>query len=58
MCLAEPQTRPVILQSFGTYMKKVWVAVPVTRPTSQGVSHCPSVKVEQRRSPHVYVYTQ
>ena len=40
----------------GTYNKKVWVAVPVARPTRLGVSHSPSLKVEQRRSPHENMY--
>ena len=33
----------------------MWVTLLIARPTRLGVSHCPSVKVEQRRSPHVYV---
>ena len=36
------------------YMKSVGHLL-IARPTRLGVSHCPSVKVEQRRSPHVYV---
>ena len=35
----------------------MWVAVPVARPTRLGVSHCPSLKVEQRRSPHENMYS-
>ena len=52
-----PQARRLlVIDPVGTYNKKVWVAVPVARPTRLGVSHCPSLKVEQRRSPHVYAY--
>lgn len=36
---------------FGTRTKKVWVAVPVARPTSQGVSHCPPVKGRATQKP-------
>ena len=36
------------------YMKSVGHLL-IARPTRLGVSHCPSVKVEQRRSPHVYI---
>jgi len=42
--------RHLIKESSAIY-KKAWVAVPVARPTLQGVSHCLPVKDEQRRSP-------
>jgi len=53
-----PQIRTIIVSVIGSVHinKKVWVAVPVARPTRSGVSHCPSLKVEQRRSPHENMY--
>ena len=35
--------------------KKVWVAVPVTRPTVLASRIAHPCRNEQRRSPHVYV---
>lgn len=49
MPYATPE-RHLIKESSAIY-KKAWVAVPVARPTLQGVSHCLPVKDEQRRSP-------
>lgn len=51
MCPVRPEAGHFNLKRYRPYTKKAWVAVPVARPTLQGVSHCLPVKDEQRRSP-------